>query len=63
MIEPVFEERFINGSFACRVGLGTHATMHYTLSCVQQAKRQWGKYYVLKGDMAEFFLKCENKWA
>jgi retron-type reverse transcriptase len=55
VIEPVFEKRFINGSFACRVGLGTHAAMQYTLSCVQQAKRQWGKYYVLKGDVNKFF--------
>jgi hypothetical protein len=55
VIEPVFEKRFITGSFACRVGLGTHAAMQYTLHCVQQAQRQWGKYYVLKGDIHKFF--------
>jgi retron-type reverse transcriptase len=55
VIEPVFEKRFINGSFACRVRLGTHAAMQYTLHCVQQAQRQWGNYYVLKGDIHKFF--------
>jgi retron-type reverse transcriptase len=55
VIEPVFEKRFITSSFACRVGRGTHAAMQYTLHCVQQAKRQWRTYYVLKGDITQFF--------
>jgi retron-type reverse transcriptase len=55
IIEPVFEKRFINESFACRVGRGTHAAMEHTVSCVRQAKRQWGHYWVLKGDVHKFF--------
>jgi retron-type reverse transcriptase len=55
IIEPVFEKRFINESFACRVGRGTHAAMEHMVSCVRQAKRQWGHYWVLKGDVHRFF--------
>jgi retron-type reverse transcriptase len=55
VIEPVFEKRFISESFACRVGRGTHAAMQHLVRCVRQAKRHWGRYYVLKGDVHQFF--------
>ena len=55
VIEPVFEKRFITDSFACRVGRGTHAAMQHIVGCTQQAKRQWGRYYVLKCDVNKFF--------
>jgi len=55
IIEPVFERRFINESFACRVGKGTHAAMWYVHKCTQLAKRRWSEYYVLKGDVTKFF--------
>jgi retron-type reverse transcriptase len=55
VIEPIFEKRFINESFACRVGRGTHAAMQHMVRCVRRAKRQWGRYWVLKGDIHKFF--------
>jgi retron-type reverse transcriptase len=55
IIEPVFERRFINESFACRVGRGTHAAMRHVFKCTQLAKRRWGDYYVLKCDVSKFF--------
>jgi retron-type reverse transcriptase len=55
IIEPIFEQRFISESFACRVGRGTHAAMQHMVYCVRQAKRQWGHYWVLKGDVHRFF--------
>jgi len=55
IIEPIFEKRFINESFACRVGRGTHAAMRYVFKSTQLAKRQWENYYVLKCDISKFF--------
>jgi retron-type reverse transcriptase len=55
VIEPVFEKRFVAESFACRVGRGTHAAMRHIFKCAQLAKRRWGDYYVLKGDVHKFF--------
>jgi retron-type reverse transcriptase len=60
IIEPVFERRFINESFACRAGRGTHASMHHVHHCTQLAKRQWGNYYVLKCDATRFFPSIKH---
>jgi len=55
IIEPIFEKRFINESYACRLGRGTHAAMRHVFKCTQLAKRQWGNYFVLKCDISKFF--------
>jgi retron-type reverse transcriptase len=55
VIEPLFERRFINETFACRVGRGTHAGVKHVFHCVQLAKRKWARYYVLKCDVTKFF--------
>jgi retron-type reverse transcriptase len=55
IIEPIFEKRFINESFACRVGRGTHAAMQHVHKSTQLAKRRWGNYYVFKGDVTKYF--------
>jgi len=55
IIEPIFEKRFVNESFACRVERGTHAAMRHVFKCTQLAQRQWEKYYVLKCDISKFF--------
>jgi retron-type reverse transcriptase len=60
VIEPVFERRFINDNFACRVGRGTHAAMRHVFHCAQLAKRQWGSYYVLKCDVSKFFPSIDH---
>jgi retron-type reverse transcriptase len=55
VIEPLFERRFVNETFACRKGRGTHAGVKHVFHCVQLAKRKWGRYYVLKCDVTKFF--------
>jgi retron-type reverse transcriptase len=55
IIEPLFERRFVDETFACRIGRGTHAGVTHLFHCTQLAKRQWGKYYVLKCDVTKFF--------
>jgi retron-type reverse transcriptase len=55
IIEPLFERRFINETFACRKGRGTHAGVRHVFHCAQLAKHTWGRYYVLKCDVTKFF--------
>jgi retron-type reverse transcriptase len=61
VIEPVFENRFIQETFACRVGKGTHAAMRYTAWCARAAKCRWGSYYVLKCDVHKFFQSIDHE--
>jgi len=60
VIEPIFENRFVNDTFACRVGRGTHAAMRHVERCARAAHRQWGSYYVLKCDVSKFFPSVDH---
>jgi retron-type reverse transcriptase len=61
VIEPVFENRFIKETFACRMGKGTHAAMRHTAWCARAAKHKWGSYYVLKCDVHKFFHSIDHE--
>jgi retron-type reverse transcriptase len=60
VIEPVFENRFVDECFACRVGRGTHKAMRHVAWCARAAKRRWGTYYVLKCDISRFFPSIDH---
>ena len=49
VIEPIFEKRFIEDSFACRRGKGTHASMRRAA----EFARRWP--YALKCDVRKYF--------
>jgi retron-type reverse transcriptase len=55
IIEPIFENRMIYETFACRRGKGTHAAMYHAQKNARTAQRKWGGYYVLKCDIKSFF--------
>lgn len=49
VIEPIWEARFINTSYACRVGKGTHRAL-------DQAQQWVGQYrYAFQGDIVKYF--------
>ena len=54
VIEPIFEQRFIDDSYACRVGKGTHAA----LDRAQHFARRYP--YVLKCDLQHFFPSMDH---
>jgi retron-type reverse transcriptase len=60
IIGPIFENRMIYETFACRSGKGTHAAMRYIQGCARQAHRKWGGYYVLKCDIKSFFPSVDH---
>jgi hypothetical protein len=54
---PIFDKTFIDTSFACRVGKGTHRCADY----VQQAMRQYdGDRYTLHLDVRKFFYSIDH---
>jgi hypothetical protein len=55
VIEPIFEQRFIHNSFACRVGKGTHRA----LDRAQEYARRYR--YVLQGDIVQFFPSVDHQ--
>jgi retron-type reverse transcriptase len=61
VLEPIFENRFVSETFACRRGKGTHAAMRHVAWCTQAVKRAWGSYYVLKCDVSKFFPSIDHE--
>lgn len=54
VIEPIFEQRFLFDSYACRVGKGTHAA-------VERASAYARRYrYVLKCDIEKYFPSIDH---
>jgi hypothetical protein len=55
VIEPIFEERFIEDSYACRRGKGTHAAMRRALHFAR------GHRYALKCDVSKYFPSIDHE--
>lgn len=60
-ILPFFERRFIEHSFACRVGKGTHAASECLSSMLRSATAKWGEVYVLKADVTKYFYSIDHE--
>ncbi len=55
VLEPIFERRFSNDSFACRTGFGTHAA-------IAQARRGVRRFpLVLKCDVRKYFASVDHE--
>lgn len=61
VVAPLFERKFIADSFACQVNKGTHAAKQQVEAFTETAHRQWGGYYVLKGDIRAYFYSINRK--
>lgn len=57
VIEPYFERRFVGCSYACRVGLGTHAAVH---AAQKYIKRAASGAYIFKGDISRYFYSISH---
>jgi len=55
VIEPIFEGRFIEDSFACRLGKGTHAAMRRTLHFARRYR------CALKYDVSKYFPSIDHE--
>jgi retron-type reverse transcriptase len=58
IIYDIFDRSFINTSFACRIGYGTHRASKYTRDCMRKCN---GNDYSLKLDIKKFFYSIDRK--
>jgi retron-type reverse transcriptase len=57
IIQPIFDATFIDQSFACRPGRGTHAASDYVQAALQQAPRE---SYLLQLDIRKFYYSIDR---
>lgn len=57
VICPIFDRSFIDQSYACRIGKGTHKASDYTQQMLRQCD---GDSYVLKLDIRRFFYSIDR---
>ncbi len=60
IIEPIYEQRFIYDSYACRVGKGTHAGADRAQKFMRIVKRNHGRVYALKADVSKYFASIDH---
>lgn len=60
VVEPYFEARFIDDSFACRKGKGTHRTVARVQQHLRRAQQNWGQVYVLQADIKGYFPHIQH---
>jgi RNA-directed DNA polymerase len=61
VIEPIWEARFIADNYACRPGRGTHRGADRAEAMLRKVKREHGKVFVLKGDVAKYFPSIDHE--
>lgn len=59
-INPCFEPRFIQHSYACIKNRGTHLGADKAESMLRQVKREHGCIYVFKGDISGYFYNINH---
>lgn len=57
VVRPVFDKCFVDQSFACRLGKGTHAASDYIQSALQKAPRG---SYVLQLDIRRYYYRLDR---
>lgn len=60
VIEPVIDRRFIFDSYACRRGKGTHKGADRAQHFIRVVKRNHGRVYALKADIAKYFQSIDH---
>ena len=59
-IEPLWERSFIDHSYACREGRGTHAGADYAQQAMTQCLVKHGKLFALKADVRKYFQSIRH---
>ncbi len=60
VIEPLFENKFIKDSYACRRAKGSHAGSARLTEFLRRSRRMWGKVYCLQADVSKFFPSVDH---
>jgi hypothetical protein len=60
IIEPLFDRKMIDTSFACRSGRGTHEGILKASRFIRECRAKWGNFYILKGDVSKYFYSVDQ---
>lgn len=60
VLNPLLDKRYLNTSYACRVGYGTHKAVARVQYWLRRLSRQCGQVYVLKMDIAKYFYRIDH---
>lgn len=63
VLNPIFDRCFIEHSYACRVGKGTHSAANHLQYRLRQLSRKPEKYYYLKMDISKYFYRVDHRIA
>lgn len=61
IIGPIWENRFVYDSYACRPGKGTQAGANRAQEFLRKIKQEYGKVYALKADISKYFASIDHK--
>jgi retron-type reverse transcriptase len=59
-IEPIWESRFIDQSYACRPGRGVHRGADKAQQWLREVRATHGRVYALKADVAGYFASIDH---
>lgn len=60
VVSPLFENKFINHSYACRKNKGTLAASNALILMMRKARSMWGSVYALKCDISRYFPSVDH---
>lgn len=60
-LKPYFVPQFIPNSYACLEGKGMHKASADIQSFMRIAQRQWGNFWIFKGDVRKYFQNINRK--
>jgi len=63
VLEPIWDQRFVTDSYACRVGKGTHRAADRAQQMLGECLRTHGRIYVLKADIRKYFASIDHHHA
>lgn len=55
VVNPLFDQKYIFDSYACRIGRGTHDAADRTQDFLKRAARKFDRVYVLQGDISDYY--------
>lgn len=60
-LNPLLDRRFIEDSYGCRIGKGTHKAADRLQYWLRQTDRKPDKYYYLKLDISKYFYRIDHE--
>lgn len=60
ILNPAFEKMFIDDSFACRTGKGTHRAVRRLHYWIRQVDRKEKQFHYLKMDISKYFYRIDH---